>query len=331
MIGKSDNTSGKTGRSDPAKRYAWAVPVAFACVYFFWGSTYTAIKVGTQYLPALLLTGTRFLISGSLMLVFCRLRGLRIFYAAREMAWLALLGFLMLGIGNFALVWSEKALPSGLAALIVAVVPLYVAILEKLLPGGEQLHPRGLVGLALGFGGLAVLMWPSLSHGISGQSVQALAGGMLLIGSFFWAVGSILSRRAKLKVDVLVAAGWQMLFAGIINAVFATIMGDWHHAQWTRPAAWSIAYLVTFGSWVGYTAYVWLLKHVPVGKVATYAYVNPVVAVLLGFFLLGERLVLSEYIGMFLVVIAVALVTSSQVKSAAPQQKPVLESETVRA
>jgi drug/metabolite transporter (DMT)-like permease len=301
-------------KTDSGTRMRWAVTLAFGCVYFFWGSTYTAIKVGTQYLPALLLTGTRFLISGSLLLLFCRVRGLRIFYSLRDMAWLALFGILMLGVGNFTLVWSEKALPSGLAALIMAVTPLYVAVLEKLLPGGEQLHPRGIAGLLLGFVGLTVLMWPSLRHGISGQSAQALAGGALLMGSFAWAVGSLLARRAKLSVDVLVASGWQMLFAGIANAALSTLFGDWSRAHWTRPAAWSIAYLVTFGSWVGYTAYVWLLKHVPVGKVATYAYVNPVVAVLLGLLLLGERLVPTEYAGMLLVVLAVALVTSSRVQ-----------------
>jgi drug/metabolite transporter (DMT)-like permease len=316
-------------KTESERRMVWAVPLAFGCVYFFWGSTYTAIKVGTHYLPALLLTGTRFLISGSLMLLFCRLRGLRIFYRAREMAWLALLGLLMLGVGNFALVWSEKALPSGLAALIVAVVPLYVAVLEKLLPGGEQLHPRGIAGLLLGFAGLGVLMWPSLRHGVSGEGAQALAGGVLLTGSLAWAIGSLLSRRARLQVDTLVAAGWQMLFAGIANASLSTLLGDWSRAHWTRPAAWSIAYLVTFGSWVGYTAYIWLLKHVPVGKVATYAYVNPMVAVLLGFLLLGERPTPTEYAGMFLVVVAVALVTSSQVKNAVP--KAEIEAEIVKA
>jgi len=307
----------------------WAVPVAFACVYLFWGSTYTAIKIGTQFLPALLLTGTRFLISGSLMLLFCRLRGFRIVYPRREMLWLALLGFLMLGIGNFGLVYSEKVLPSGLAALIVAVVPLYVALLEKFLPGGEQLHARGLFGLLLGFAGLGVLMLPSLRSGLTGHSGEAIAAAILLITSFSWAVGSLLSRRAKLGVDVLVAAGWQMFFAGAANILLSTTFDHWSEAHWTRPAIGAIAYLVTFGSWVGYTAYIWLLKHVPVGKVATYAYVNPMVAVLLGFLLLGERLVVTEYIGMFLVIIAVALVTSSQVKSAVP--KVEIEAEVLKA
>jgi len=308
---------------------AWAIPVAFACVYFFWGSTYTAIKIGTQFLPALLLTGTRFLISGSLMLLFCKLRGLRVLHPRREMLWLALLGFLMLGIGNFGLVYSEKVLPSGLAALIVAVVPLYVALLEKILPGGEQLHPRGLVGLLLGFAGLGVLMLPSLRSGLSGQGRQAVAAAVLLAASFSWAVGSLFSRRAKLAVDVLVAAGWQMFFAGAANLLLSTGFDHWSQARWTRPAIGAIAYLVTFGSWVGYTAYVWLLKHVPVGKVATYAYVNPMVAVLLGFLLLGERLVVTEYLGMALVVVAVALVTSSQIRRAAPTV--ATEAEVVKA
>jgi drug/metabolite transporter (DMT)-like permease len=304
--------------SDSKKRLRSATVVAFACVYFFWGSTYTAIKIGTQYLPALLLTGTRYLISGSLMLLYCRLRGLPVFYSRREMGWLALLGFLMLGIGNSGLVHSEKVLPSGLAALIVAVVPLYVALLEKLLPGGEQLHTRGIAGLVLGFAGLGVLMEPSLSQGLSGQGRQIAATAILLLASLSWAVGSLLSRRAKLGVDVLVAAGWQMLFAGASNMILSSIFDHWSEARWTRPALYSIAYLVTFGSWVGYTAYIWLLKHLPVGKVATYASVNPVVAVLLGFVLLGERLVLTEYLGMFLVVIAVGLVTSSQVRLPGP-------------
>jgi len=313
---------------NPKTNHRWAIPIAFACVYFFWGSTYTAIKIGTQYLPALFMAGLRFLISGSLMLIFCRLRGLRIFFSAREMAWLALFGMLMLGIANSALIWAEKALPSGLAALIVAVVPLYVALLEKILPHGEQLHPRGILGLFLGFLGLGVLVSPSLRHGLTGQTAQLLAAGSLLIGSLAWAVGSLLSRRAKLPIDVLVAAAWQMFFAGAVNFTLALLLGEQHQAQWNRPALYSVAYLVVFGSWVGYTAYVWLITHVPVGKVATYAYVNPMVAVLLGFLLLNEHLVPTEYIGMALVIIAVALVTSSQIKSKTPRAE--LEAEILK-
>ena len=305
--------------------YTWPVLIAFACVYIFWGSTYTAIKVGTELLPAFLLTGVRFLISGTFMLLYCRIRGLRIFVGAENLAWLALLGFLMLGIGNFALVWSEKWMPSGLAALIVAIVPLYVALLGLMLPGGERLRSRGWFGLLLGFGGLFVLLWPSMHGAAPGRSSQIAGAGMLLCGALAWAIGSLLSRRLKLPVDVLVAAGWEMLFAGIMNASVATARAEWPQAHWNRASILSIAYLVTFGSWVGFTAYIYLLEHVPVPKVATYAYVNPVVAVILGAIILGERLTLTEYLGMIAVVIAVALVTSSQMQSG----KPVAELECV--
>ncbi len=307
-----------TTQTSTAKKVSGSVVIAFACVYFFWGSTYTAIKVGTAFLPAFLLTGVRFLISGSLMLGYCRLRGLRILVEGRDLARLFLLGFLLLGVANFALVWSEKSLPSGLAALLVAVVPLYVALLGLLLPGGERLRSRGWLGLLLGFGGLAVLVSPSLRHGLSGQTQQAEGAAVLLLGSLAWAIGSMLSRRMALPVNVLVAAGWEMLFAGMINASLATLHGDWKYAHWNRASVGSIAYLVTFGSLVGFTAYIWLLEHVPVPKVATYAYINPVVAVVLGALILGERLTGTEYVGMVAVVIAVGLVTSSQLASGAP-------------
>ena len=252
------------------------------------------------------------------MLLYCRTRGLRILVGAQNLAWFALLGFLMLGIGNFALVWSEKWMPSGLAALIVAIVPLYVALLGLMLPGGERLRSRGWFGILLGIGGLFVLLWPSMHGAAPGRSTQIAGARMLLFGSLSWAIGSLLSRRLKLPVDVLVAAGWEMLFAGIMNATVATARAEWPLAHWNRASILSIAYLVTFGSWVGFTAYIYLLEHVPVPKVATYAYVNPVVAVILGAVILGERLTLTEYLGMIAVVVAVALVTSSQMQGGTP-------------
>lgn len=301
------------------------IPLAFGCVYLFWGSTYLAIKIGGRDLPAFLLTGVRFLISGTLMLVYCRLRGLKTVRSARELAWLALYGLLLLGIGNASLVWGEKYLASGFASLLTAVVPLYVAAIETFLPGGEPLPPRGWLGLALGFLGLAALLAPSVRHGLSGQRGPMLAVAVLLLGALAWTIGSILSRRVALPVHSLVAAGWEMLFAGLINTVAATLLGDWSHAHWTLSSAGAIAYLVVFGSLVGFTAYVWLLEHVPVAKLATYAYVNPVVAVALGALFLGERLDRTEYAGMLAVIFAVFLVTSSQVKSRPAQECSAVE------
>jgi drug/metabolite transporter (DMT)-like permease len=290
-----------------------SIPFAFACVYIFWGSTYIAIKIGGEYLPALLLAGVRFLISGTLMLGYCRLRGMRLLWNRRQMAWLALFGVLLLGAGNVGLIWAEKFLATGLASLLVAIVPLYVALIEYFLPDGEPLPARGWLGLFVGSIGLFALLWPSIHKGIAGEVQRILAAAALLGGALCWTVGSVISRRVRLPVNTFVAAGWQMLFAGAFNAILATMFGEWRGAHWTATAVGAIAYLVTFGSLVGFTAYIWLLEHVPVAKVATYAYVNPLVAVALGALILGERLESSEYIGMVSVILAVFLVTSSRV------------------
>jgi len=290
-----------------------AIPLAFGCVYFFWGSTYTAIKVGVHYLHPLVLGGSRFLIAGVLMLAFCALRGMTVLLPLRIVGWLAVIGLLLLGGGNIGLVFAEQYIDSGLAALLVAVMPLYVAILGMLLPKGERLRVRGWVGLGLGFAGLIALLWPGM-HQQTGQR-QAVGCIIVLGAAFLWAVGSVLSRELKLPVNPMVAAGWQMLAAGVVSSLAAFFVGSWHDSHWTRSSVGSVAYLITFGSLVGYTAFVWLLEHVPVPKVTTYAYVNPVVAVILGAILLGEHLVSTEYAGMAAVVIAVALVTSSRISA----------------
>jgi drug/metabolite transporter (DMT)-like permease len=300
---------------------SFAIPFAFGCVYFFWGSTYTAIKVGVQYLHPLVLGGTRFFVAGILMLAFCAVRGRRILLPARQLGWLAVVGLLLLAGGNIGLVYGERYVDSGLAALLLAVVPLYVAMLSMLLPRSEKLLVRGWTGLALGFAGLLILLWPGMRH-TGGHPQQALGCGILLGGAFLWAVGSVLSRELKLPVNPMVAAGWEMLFAGAVSLSMGAAVGGWHTSHWTRGAIGAVAYLVTFGSLVGYTAFVWLLDHVPVAKATTYAYVNPVVAVILGALLLGERLAGVEYLGMAAVVVAVALVTSSRMQVEAKQADP---------
>jgi drug/metabolite transporter (DMT)-like permease len=290
-----------------------AIPIAFGCVYFFWGSTYTAIKVGVQYLHPLVLGGLRFLIAGMMMLAFCRFHGMQVRLPLRQIGWLAVIGIVLLGGGNIGLVFGERYIASGLAALLVAVMPLYVAVLSMLLPRGEKLQGRGSAGLALGFASLIALLWPGLHQRTGGM--QQMTGCVIVLGAaFLWAVGSVLSRELKLPVNPMVAAGWQMLAAGVFSSLAAFAVDGWQASHWTRGAIEAVAYLVTFGSLVGYTAFVWLLEHVPVVKVAMYAYVNPVVAVILGATLLGEHLVSSEYVGMIGVVIAVALVTSSRIR-----------------
>lgn len=299
-------------------KYSTRVIIAFACVYLFWGSTYVAIRFGVEVLPPVVLASVRFLIAGPLMLAICALRGMRLRQSWRDLRMLAAIGILMLGIGNMSLVWCEQYLPSGLAALLIAVVPLFVAISSAFLPHGEGLRTKGWVGIGIGFVGLVILLSPGLREGLHGHSGQLLGSGVAIFSAFAWTCGSILSRRTKLRTGAFVAAAWEMLFAGIFNSLVLLLGGRPEHLHWSAQAFWSIAWLVTFGSLVGYTAYIYLLDHVPVAKVATYAYVNPIVAVVLGALFLGERLVPIEYAGMAAILVAVYLVTSSKLKQTEP-------------
>ena len=303
------------------KSFPPRVLLAFGCVYLFWGSTYVAIRFGVEVLSPYVLASTRFLIAGPLMLGLCALRGMPLRQSRRDYTLLAVIGILMLGMGNMGLVWCEQYLPSGLAALIIAIVPVYVALMEVFLPGDEGLRARGWLGIAIGFLGLVVLVSPGLRDGMHSSSGQLKGSVVAILSALAWTCGSVLSRRAKLATSAFVAAGWEMLFAGLFNFLVllcAEGAGSLRNTHWTPQAGWSIAWLVTFGSLVGYTAYIYLLDHVPVAKVATYAYINPIVAVILGALFLHERLVGIEYLGMLAILLAVWLVTSSKLKSGAP-------------
>ena len=305
-----------------------SIALAFACVYFFWGSTYTAIRIGAAEMPALLLAGTRYLIAGSILLVWCRWRGLRLLGTSKAMLTLSLVGLLLLGGGNVSLVYAEKTVASGLASLLFAATPLYVALIEMLLPRGERLPARGWLGLLLGFAGLAALVWPSLQHGLGGDRRLLWAIGALLFGALSWAAGSILSRRARLPLNSLVAAAWQMLVAGVFCTSLGTALGQWPQFHVNANSIGALAYLITGGSLVGYTCFIYLLEHVPVAKVSSNAYVNPLVAVLLGILFLHERPATAEFAGMAAIVVAVFLLTTAQVKT---RPLPIEELEQVPA
>jgi drug/metabolite transporter (DMT)-like permease len=299
----------------------FAVILAFGLVYFFWGSTYLAIDIAVERIPPALMCGLRFLIAGVFMLAFCALRGRNIFFNLRQLALMAAVGVLLLMGGNLTLSYAEEHVPSGLAALILASTPLWFLVLDTLLLGDHHVSGRGKAGLGLGIAGLAVLLWPSLTTRTSFGRVELWALISLLGGSFSWALGSVLAKRWKSPdVDPFSATAWQMIAAGLANLLWAVGAGDFSRVVWTSRGVGATVYLIVCGSWIGYTAYIYLLNHVPTAKVSTYAYVNPVVAVFLGWLVLHEPVDGYILAGSAIVVASVVLVTSSQVT-----KKPVLE------
>ena len=307
-------------------QHRFAVIIAFALVYFFWGSTYLGIDIAVEHIPPALMCGIRFMIAGVFMLAFCGLRGRKILYQPLQLAQMVIVGVLLLVGGNLTLSYAEMHVGTGLAALIIAVTPLWFLVLDSLLLGDHHIAPRGKIGLGLGVAGLMVLLWPDISSTSALGRVQFWASVSLLGGSFSWALGSVLAKKWKSSdVDPFSATAWQMIAAGVANFLAAIALGDFSRTVWTVRGVSAMLYLVVFGSWVGYTAYIWLLNHVPTSKVSTYAYVNPVVAVFLGWLVLHERV--SGYIlaGSAIVVASVALVTSAPVtlKTVAEEMPPV--------
>jgi drug/metabolite transporter (DMT)-like permease len=291
----------------------------------FWGSTYLAIDIAVQTIPPPLMLGLRFSIAGVVMLAVCAASGRRILYSPRQIALSAVVGLLLLMGGNLTLSYAELAVSSGLAALIVAITPLWFLVLDSLLLGDHHISGRGKAGLALGILGLFVLVWPQLQSGTLGHR-ELWASISLIFGSFSWALGSVLSKRWQSGMDVFSATGWQVAAAGAANFVFAFFAGDFSQVRWTVRGVGATMYLVVCGSWIGYTAYIWLLEHVPTSKVSTYAYVNPVVAVFLGWLVLHERVDRFILAGSAIVILSVILVTSAKVRpKAVAEELPAVE------
>ncbi len=291
------------------------VAFAFGLVYLFWGSTYLGIRIAVESFPPYVMGALRFSMSGAIMLAICAAQGKKIAIGRSDFLKLSVIGILLLSIANVLLGWAEIYVPTGLAALIVAVVPLWFLVIDTWLMKGDHLSRRGLVGVVLGIAGLVILLWPKLLAARAGLGKMQFLAGLLLVGtSGVWAFGSTLSRRWTIGVDVYTATGWEMLIAGAVNTAVALLLGDFSRAHWTASGMGAILYLVTFGSLVGYTAYIWLLDHVPTGKVATYAYVNPMVAMFLGWLILHEKIDAYIAAGSVVIVAAVALVTSAKVR-----------------
>ena len=295
------------------------VLAAFAAVYVIWGSTYLAIRFAIETLPPLLMAGARFLVSGAILYEWAMWRpgsGARTTLpSALEWGWGAVVGALLLLGGNGGVVWAEQRVPSGIVALIVAVVPIWMVLLDWWRPGGRR--PTALVaaGLATGFVGLVVLI------GLPGRGtgggppggVNLASAGIAVLGSLSWAAGSIISKTpGRLPRSAVLATAIEMLAGGAFLLAFGLLAGEGARlalADVTLRSALAWTYLVLFGSLVGFTAYIWLLGHVSAARASTYAYVNPVVAVFLGWLLAGEPVTARTLVGAAIIVGAVVLIT----------------------
>jgi drug/metabolite transporter (DMT)-like permease len=282
--------------------------LAFSIIYIVWGSTYVAIRVGVVQMHWALMAGLRFLAAGLIMLGALAVlrRPLRV--SRRDLAVLAASGFLLLGSGNGFVFLAETTVPAGLAALVIATIPLWIAALESLLPGGEPLAPRGWLGIGLGLLGLGVLLAPQLARD-SREPLSWIGIGALLIAALSWSAGTLLLRRRPVRLDAFAATGYEMVFGGLFNLGIAAVLWNGSPLRWTPELAGALGYLIVLGSLVAFTAYTWLTRHVTPARLATYAYVNPVVAVLLGVLLLREPAGPNVLAGMAVVLAGVVLVS----------------------
>lgn len=300
--------------SHDARQHRFMTILCFGLVYLFWGSTYLALDIAIQKIPPALMCGVRFTIAGLLILGWCKLRGQDFSYRPKQLVQIAAVGLLLMMGGNMTLAYSELHVPTGLAALLIAITPLWFLVLDSLLLGHHRVSGRGAIGLGLGIVGTIVLLWPDLASQGRLHSLQFWFSLALLAGSFSWALGSVMSKRWGTGAS-LSTVGFEILFAGLGCLLLSLARGDWGHVVWTAQGMGAILYLIVCGSLIGYTAYTWLVTHVPTSKMSTYAYVNPVIAVFLGWLVLHESI--NGYIlaGSAIVVASVILVTSAPVKT----------------
>jgi drug/metabolite transporter (DMT)-like permease len=315
------SSSSLTPGYDPCMTKRAKIFLAFASVYVLWGSTFVVIRYVAQILHPAFVSGLRYLIAGLISMTYLLLRRRPVRLSGAERWRVTLLGFIMFTINTTLVSYGGKILSAGLTALFVASIPLFIAVLEAVVPGETSMTKIGWLGTVTGFVGLAVLT----SHGVRGQSLtsdSALASIGLMVGAMAWAIGSVMARRMEIKVSPLASSSWQMLIAGSINLLIGVACGGLRSSHWTTGAWLAMLYLAIFGSLAGYTSYIFLLRNVRLSAAATYAYVNPIVAVLLGWVLLREKLYGTEWVGMGIVLVSVAVVIASRPSRLGLSSKP---------
>lgn len=301
-------------KTSNVKRNAALVIAAFAAVYIIWGSTYLGIKIAIESMPPLLMAGVRFVTAG--VILFAWARSSKDYEKPKAAHWKTsfIVGTLLLLGGNGAVVFAEGHISSSLAALLVATEPFWVVLLGWLWLKGSRPNLRVVLGLAVGFVGVCLLIGGSPVQASAGDSSVTLAIVVLMLGSLAWACGSLYGLRAPVPRSTIQTAGMQMLAGGTVLMAASLVFGEWSHldlAKISSNSIFALIYLIVFGAILGYTAYSWLLKNVKPAAVATYAYVNPAIAVVLGWLVAGESMTGEMLLGAGVIVGSVALVTST--------------------
>ncbi len=300
-----------------SRRTTWKTLLAFAIIYFVWGSTFLAIRVGVREVPPFLLAAMRFLVAGLVLYGWMISQGAR---SPSGRQWMSafLLAVLIFVLDYGLLFWAEQRVPSGIAAVMMATIPVFMALSEIIFLRTQRLTVRLGLALLIGIAGVAVLMSRSLNLG--GAPIDPVGAVALIIAAMSWSVASALTRKLPLPASKVMSSGAQMLAGGVFLALTAASLGEFRnfHPSTVSRGAWlALFYLIVAGSIVGFTAYVWLIHHESPTKVGTYAYVNPVVAVLVGYFLGGEALGLRTILGTLFVLISVVVIAMT------PAKKPV--------
>jgi len=300
----------------------WRTLLAFAAIYLIWGSTFYAIRLGVAEVPPFLLAGMRFLAAGVILFGWAMARG-HSFPGWRQWRSVAVLAALMFVLDYGLLFWAEQSVPSGLAAVMLATIPAFMALSEIVLLRTRQLSLNLSLALATGFGGIAVLISPTINLG--GEPIDRSGAVALLIAAVTWSIASALLRKLDLPSSKALSSGAQMSVGGVLLLVVAAAAGELRGFEFAGVSAraWlALLYLVLPGSVVGFTAYLWLLHHQSPTKVGTYAYVNPVVAVLIGYFLGGEPLSARTLLGTAFVLAAVIMITTSRPPAVSAKNPP---------
>jgi drug/metabolite transporter (DMT)-like permease len=301
---------------------AWKTLLAFAIIYFVWGSTFLAIRVGVREVPPLVLASMRFFVAGAILFLWLRLKGTP---SPSPREWLAAtaLAICIFVIDYGLLFWAEQRVPSGIAAVMLATIPVFMTLSEIIFLRTQRLTFRLALALLVGIAGVGVLV--SRSVNIGEAPIDHAGAGALVIAAISWSIASALTRKLPLPESKAMSSGAQMLAGGIMLAVVAAMFGEFrgfHITMVSRTAWFALAYLIVAGSIVGFTAYVWLIHHESPTKVGTYAYVNPVVAVILGYFLGGETVGPRTLLGTMLVLVSVIVITTTRAKKAVAPPLP---------